>query len=170
MSGGLRLIGCPPFLFVCVATGRGTIMPLRPCAHPTCPELVRFPDRYCPKHAGLELRAKDSRPSARQRGYTTTWDKIRRHVLTAEPLCRRCAADGHAMIADLVHHKDHDPHNNNRDNLEPLCTSCHEKEHEGDRKKREGDKISARIPAGTGWGALRARCQNSIKGSDDGWR
>ena len=105
---------------------------LKPCLHPGCPELTR--ERYCPGHSHLELHAEDPRPSARQRGYTTTWDKIRRQVLVHEPMCRRCAAAGRAEIADLVHHRDRDPRNNNRDNLEPLCSECHDQEHGGDRR------------------------------------
>lgn len=40
-------------------------------------------------------------------------------------ICKRCSNP-----AVLIHHKDHNRKNNNSDNLEPLCKSCHQKHHE----------------------------------------
>jgi len=130
--------------------------PLKPCSHPGCPNLTH--GRYCPRHMHLDRRAPDLRPSARQRGYTTRWDKIRRHVLASEPVCRRCAAAGRTVLATVVHHRDRNPRNNERYNLEPLCTACHELEHAEERRGR-GEKIAGGIPAGTGEGASREKIQ-----------
>jgi 5-methylcytosine-specific restriction endonuclease McrA len=70
-----------------------------------------------------EHKRKDQRPGARKRGYTARWDKIRAQVLRRNPVCE-C---GHA--ANVVHHVDHDPKNNQRDNLQALCRDCHEVHH-----------------------------------------
>jgi 5-methylcytosine-specific restriction endonuclease McrA len=42
-----------------------------------------------------------------------------------EEICERCGSDENL----LVHHKDRDRTNNDLDNLELLCKSCHQKEH-----------------------------------------
>ena len=111
--------------------------PLKPCAYPICPNLTR--DYYCPDHIHLaqaEHKEMDkNRPTAHQRGYDTTWEKIRNYVLATEPLCRRCYAIGQAKPANLVHHQDHNPRNNENGNLEPMCESCHDLEH----SKRKGN-------------------------------
>jgi 5-methylcytosine-specific restriction enzyme A len=45
------------------------------------------------------------RPSARQRGYITAWDKARQHYLRKHPLCVMCMAQGHVVVATVVDHK-----------------------------------------------------------------
>ena len=47
--------------------------------------------------------------------------------------CLRCP-----NVADLVHHKDWDEHNDRIDNLEPLCKSCHGKEHKTEENFNSG--------------------------------
>ncbi|MDH6268265.1 5-methylcytosine-specific restriction protein A [Rhizobium sp. SG_E_25_P2] len=69
------------------------------------------------------------RPSARQRGYTSEWDKARREYLAAHPHCRLCAAMGRITPANVVDHIK--PHRGDmrlfwtRANWQPLCTPCH---------------------------------------------
>ena len=46
-------------------------------------------------------------------------------VLAEEPLCRECREHGKVTPAKQVHHIDGDSRNNVRENLEPLCASCH---------------------------------------------
>lgn len=52
-------------------------------------------------------RARESdsrRGSARERGYTTAWDKAARGHLRSHPLCRYCELGGQTVKADLVDH------------------------------------------------------------------
>lgn len=66
--------------------------------------------------------------SRHKRGYGTAWDKLRKLVLTTEPLCRSCLTKGVVTIANHVDHilpkakggTDH------LANLQPLCAECHE--------------------------------------------
>jgi len=49
-------------------------------------------------------------------------------ALTAYPLhCNRCLLDDEEVL--VAHHIDHNPQNNNVDNLEILCANCHHKHH-----------------------------------------
>ncbi len=60
---------------------------------------------------------------------TSAWKRLRKLVLTAEPLCRMCAETGKATLATVVDHVEPvsaggaaiDP-----DNLQSLCKSCHD--------------------------------------------
>ncbi|WP_173424578.1 HNH endonuclease [Castellaniella defragrans] len=56
---------------------------------------------------------------------SVTWRKLRAAVLTEEPLCRHCAARGITEPATDVDHISGDPSDNSRENLCPLCHSCH---------------------------------------------
>ena len=69
------------------------------------------------------------RPSPDQRGYDTHWRKLRKMVLAREPLCRRCGEAGRTEPATLIHHIDEDVSNNYIENLEPLCSTCHNRIH-----------------------------------------
>lgn len=111
--------------------------PPHPCSHSGCAELTH--EKYCERHAPETKRERreydQHRGTAAQRGYNSWWARIRRYVLTSEPLCRRCYAEGCAEPAVLVHHIDRNPRNNERKNLEPLCEICHNFEHRGERRK-----------------------------------
>lgn len=56
---------------------------------------------------------------------TTQWKKLREVVLRREPLCRLCSRIGRVQLAYAVDHIDGDSGNNDLDNLQPLCLSCH---------------------------------------------
>lgn len=60
-----------------------------------------------------------------ERGYGWQWQKLRLVILTEEPLCRTCAEQDLYVAAEEVDHVDGDSHNNERDNLRPLCRACH---------------------------------------------
>ncbi|MGE5482253.1 MAG: HNH endonuclease [Bacteroidota bacterium] len=76
----------------------------KPCAYPGCPSLVGD-SRFCPAHAQVERRIEDERRgSARDRGYDTRWDKVRRAKLARDPLCERCLQVGRVTPATMVHH------------------------------------------------------------------
>ena len=67
------------------------------------------------------------------------WRKLRRLVLTEDPLCAMCAAIDRVTVADVVDHIV--PHKGDltlffaRENLQPLCDTCHSK-----HKQREEDR------------------------------
>ena len=48
-------------------------------------------------------------------------------------ICEHCGSTEDICI----HHKDKDYKNNNIDNMQPLCISCHLKHHNLERKQRE---------------------------------
>lgn len=71
-----------------------------------------------------KARHDQQRPSARQRGYDTKWEKEAKAYLAAHPYCRMCGA--HSRVVD---HKT--PHKGDkrlfwsRPNWQALCTPCH---------------------------------------------
>ncbi|WP_353647022.1 HNH endonuclease signature motif containing protein [Mesorhizobium sp. WSM2240] len=71
-----------------------------------------------------KARFDQQRPSARQRGYDSKWDKERAAYLKAHPRCVRCPSP--ATVVDHV-----TPHKGDRrlfwsrSNWQPLCTPCH---------------------------------------------
>ena len=112
--------------------------PLHPCNHPGCPKLTS--GRYCPDHEKRERERYDaSRGSSTERGYDHRWHKIRDLKLSRDLLCERCFAKGYGVPAVLVHHKDHNPKNNNHSNHESLCDACHEREHADERWRGRGE-------------------------------
>lgn len=55
------------------------------------------------------------------------WQRIRKRILTAEPLCRRCAEQGVVRLADQIDHirRLEDGGGDEDANLRPLCVECH---------------------------------------------
>jgi len=101
--------------------------PSRECKKPGCHNLTNDINGYCSQHQGWEQRERDKRRlPAHERGYDNSWHKIRNYKIKINPLCERCQAAGN-------HHKDHNPKNNEWDNLESLCQACHDAEHKADR-------------------------------------
>jgi 5-methylcytosine-specific restriction protein A len=97
--------------------------PLHPCNHIGCNKLVD--KAYCTEHTQRPI---DYRGSARDRGYTTAWDKIRDIYRRANPLCARCGG-----VADLVHHVRPiaEGGSHEESNLQSLCVECHATIHAG---------------------------------------
>jgi len=108
-------------------------LPVKRCNYPGCKKKIKGGDTYCTKHSKLlKKRYEKTRETATQRGYTTRiWRKIRNKKLNTDSQCERCSG-----IATLVHHKDHNPKNNEWSNLESLCNKCHDKEHTKDRFRK----------------------------------
>lgn len=80
---------------------------------------------------------------------STQWKQVRTaYKKTKQGLCERCLAKGLIVPADEVHHKVRLTRDNindysislNFDNLEALCETCHDKEHEQDQRNRYGNK------------------------------
>lgn len=104
-------------------------MPKVPCAHPGCPELVDYGEKYCDKHKPLHLN--DDRKTSNERGYNARWRKARKRFLAAHPLCEECKKKGLFVQATVVDHKI--PHRGDPDlfwdesNWQALCKACHDK-------------------------------------------
>jgi len=56
---------------------------------------------------------------------SAAWQRLRRLVLTEQPLCPECQKQGLLVDAVDVDHIDNDPSNNERTNLVGLCHSHH---------------------------------------------
>ena len=66
---------------------------------------------------------------------TARWQRLRRAVLTAHPLCERCATEGYAIASREVHHRvpvesavtprEKEQLMFDPANLEALCHDCH---------------------------------------------
>jgi len=102
--------------------------PLRPCAKHGCGELTR--SKYCQKHTETVKEADRHKLSARQRGYTSKWERYRK-VYLAQPENALCALRLDSRCAIKAQCIDHIiPHNGNyklfwdEKNHQPACISC----------------------------------------------
>ena len=103
----------------------------RPCTHKQCNGLVR--GGVC-NRCGSQRRDKDRthddhRGTAHDRGYGSTWQKVRLMQLAQQPLCQDCQAEGLVMIGVEVHHikAKRNGGDDSFDNLMTLCKSHHSK-------------------------------------------
>ena len=64
------------------------------------------------------------------------WRKLRESVLNMEPLCRHCTARGLIVAASEVDHINNVASDNDPDNLQALCKSCHSRKTQADMGKR----------------------------------
>lgn len=75
--------------------------------------------------AERRARAEANRPTARERGYSSAWEKARAGFLAKHPTCSRCGAP-----ATVVHHTI--PHRGDkakfwdRKSWAPVCKPCHD--------------------------------------------
>ena len=116
------------------------LLPLQPCRAPGCRALVRGQPR-CDEHtvereAERAERDDANRPSYRERGYSTAWDKLRRQVIDANPTCGIC----HVRPSKLVHHWNEVRTNPDLvlapSNLVAICGTCHQQIHGSRRRAR----------------------------------
>ena len=102
---------------------------LRPCKYTGCAQLTRDTDGYCAEHKHVVNERDKYRGSARQRGYDSTWEKLRKIVLRENPLCHDCLLDGRVEPASEVHHikkvRTHPELRLVKTNLMCLCKACH---------------------------------------------
>ena len=101
-------------------------MPLRLCAYPRCPALVK--SGCCADHGGTQgprQRFDSWRGSAHSRGYDRHWQAFREGYLRRHPMCVDCSQE----FATEVHHKAKLRSNPERKteeaNLMALCKRCH---------------------------------------------
>jgi len=108
------------------------LRPLKPCAAPTCPALIRG-KRHCDKHEHLAEQPKREhdrrRGSSTTRGYGYKWQQARARFLQANPLCVRCESEGRVKAATDVDHII--PHRGDQElfwdesNYQSLCHAHH---------------------------------------------
>lgn len=105
------------------------------CKHAGCSALVGGLSRYCEAHKAeeqeAERRAEARRGSARERGYTTRWNKYSKHFLSRpeNQFCKLHLDAGCAVVAQCVDHIDppdgaDDPKFWDRNNHQAACIHC----------------------------------------------
>jgi len=99
----------------------------RACTRGRCGGIVT--DGVCDR-CGPRKPPPDRRPSARKRGYTSDWEKLRLAKLVDSPLCEECGRKGLVQAATEVHHLDKVSDGNpvlcRLDRLQSLCRWCHQ--------------------------------------------
>jgi 5-methylcytosine-specific restriction protein A len=81
--------------------------PLRPCAFPRCPALLKYGEgSYCKEHLPLSPKrfGDRTRGTATQRGYGAAWKKLRDQVIKEEVLCALCREENRVELAVSVDH------------------------------------------------------------------
>jgi len=108
--------------------------PLKPCAYPGCPNLVKPGERYCKDHKRVKHREydKEKRDNFAKSIYTSQrWRKLRENIMKKYGgLCQECLKRGRIVKADVVDHIVEIKDGGCiwcEDNLIPLCHSCHNK-------------------------------------------
>jgi 5-methylcytosine-specific restriction protein A len=104
--------------------------PKHPCAHPGCPELVAYGEKYCEKHK--KMHPEEVR-SAASRGYDARWQRFRKWYLSQPEnmFCRSCLQEGRYTRASVIDHikpfRGDEELKYDLSNLQPLCKACHDK-------------------------------------------
>lgn len=112
---------------------------LHPCATPRCSRLLHRGEQ-CPDHP-----RRDTRPSARKRGYDAEWERIRKQVLSEESNCAVCGEIG--LPNDHVDHRNGNPHDRSRTNLRRLHERCHNARTAGDQGRSTPGWVKHERPA-----------------------
>ncbi len=91
-----------------------------------------------------------TRLSAAQRGYDANWRKLRKQVLTEEPLCKRCEREGRVTESTIVDHVipiDQRPDLRlERSNCESMCKAHHDAEKQQEDRRGFSTGVDA-----SGW-------------------
>lgn len=115
-------------------------MPYAAPRHCNCGRIVPAGERCaCQKASDRARKARHdlNRPSARERGYTSEWQKARAAFLAAHPDCAMCTAPA-TTVDHIIAHKGDDRLFWDRSNWQSLCTRCHSR-----RKQRaERQKVN----------------------------
>ncbi|WP_454917288.1 HNH endonuclease [Xanthobacter sediminis] len=92
-----------------------------------CGQIVQ-PGQICAssaaRRAAYKAAADKRRPNARERGYTTAWDKARAEFKKAHPTCARCGAPTE-VVDHITPHRGDKALMWDRKNWQPLCGPCH---------------------------------------------
>ncbi len=106
------------------------VKPGRQCRFPGCPAVVSDSSGYCPEHQRqVSVQYERTRETAVKRGYDTRWNKIRKMVLAASPMCQCEDCKGRRLPADCVHHLNGNPKDNRMENLLAMNGRCHSRMH-----------------------------------------
>lgn len=100
-------------------------MPKQKCKFPGCPHSVEAKIVYCDDHARYRTVKKFTGFYEKRSTFydTARWKRLRRFVLSQEPLCRRCGRP--AQVVDHIRPIKKGGSATDLDNLQPLCTPCH---------------------------------------------
>lgn len=97
--------------------------------------------QQCPcerrRAAERKARADAQRPSARERGYDSKWDRERAAYLKANPRCARpgCGAPS-SLVDHIIPHRGDRKLFWSRSNWQPLCAPCHNRHKQAEEKRR----------------------------------
>lgn len=112
------------------------------CHRPGCPGLVR--NGVCsacgPLRTSRDTAFDDRRGSSSERGYDVRWQRLRRMVLSAQPLCVECQRQGSTTLAVDVDHIIPIAQGGavlDETNLQPLCRSCHNRKTRNEQRHGE---------------------------------
>jgi 5-methylcytosine-specific restriction protein A len=113
------------------------------CAQSGCPALVPRGQSRCQAHRRRRWREyqrrRPDRRVVKQIYHTARWQKVRRLILSREPLCRPCKAAGLVVAAVQVDHikpVDAGGAPFDSENLQPLCFSCHSRKTLEENRRR----------------------------------
>ena len=125
-------------------------MPSKICNAPGCNVLIAMSERYCAMHKFDSKRESYKHYDATKRNklhdqfyHSKQWRELRNIVMREHGgLCAQCARLGMTVPADVVDHivpisVDWEARLK-RENLQPLCHSCHNKKTQSDRYKWGG--------------------------------
>ena len=102
-------------------------MPSRAPSLCTCGKVVAYGTR-CPCRANADRARKArhdaARPTARERGYDSKWDRVRKAYLAAHPVCVRCG-ERSRIVDHITPHKGDLKLFWRRSNWQPHCVACH---------------------------------------------
>lgn len=93
----------------------------------------------CERQRSAERKARHdaARPTARQRGYDTKWDRERAAYLKAHAVCVRCGKPA-TVVNHKVAHKGDKRLFWSRSNWEPVCKPCHDGPIQSEEKRGQG--------------------------------
>lgn len=124
-------------------------IPKKKCNKNNCNELIDYRNKFCEKHKELINQSnKDYERYRNERDKTyiqfyqgRVWKSTRKSVmLEYDYLCQECLRQGYYQQANVVDHiielKDDWSKRLDKDNLIPLCHSCHNKKTKEEQRRR----------------------------------
>jgi 5-methylcytosine-specific restriction protein A len=87
------------------------------------------PAVHNPRMTKRRTQVRKAKERQARRLYATSdpiWRRIRADQLGREPLCRECKGKGLIVGANVVDHINQDTFNNTPENLQSLCSPCHD--------------------------------------------